>query len=116
MKTTTIACQECGKPVERRRIEQTFCCTPCRQRFNNRRMQRGAELYDLFRAMRRERTEAARLDVWTMMCRLEKQWNDEDAGRKTWTSPKKALANLVDKGSIQRGETLVYSYLPGRAN
>lgn len=74
-------------------------------------MQRGAELYDLFRAMRRERADAKEFEVWTMMCRLEKKWSDEDEGRKTWVSPKRALRNLVDKGSIPRGEILCRSYL-----
>lgn len=115
MNATTRTCQECGKPITTTRRDATFCCTPCRQRFNNRRMQRGAELYDLFRAMRRERAEAKRLEVWTMICRLEKQWHDEDEGRKTWVSPKRALRNLVDKGSIPRGDILVRSYFPGRA-
>lgn len=46
-------CQECGSPIGERRKGQMFCSSPCRQAFNNRRMQRGAELYDLFRALRR---------------------------------------------------------------
>lgn len=88
-----------------------FCSSPCRQAFNNRRMQRGADLYDLFRALRRDRAKAKNLNLWTLMCQLEKKWNDEDAekrdGRKSYMPPQKALANLFDKGAIDRGELLV---------
>lgn len=88
-----------------------FCSSPCRQSFNNRRMQRGAELYDLFRALRRERAKAKALNIWTLMCQLERKWNDEDGekrdGRKSYMPPQKALANLYDKGALDRGEILV---------
>ncbi len=74
-------------------------------------MQRGAELYDLFRSLRRERTEAKALNVWTQICRLELAWQMEDEktreGRKSYVPAKRALANLFDKGSLPRGELLV---------
>ena len=45
------------------------------------------------------------------MCQLERKWNDEDAeqrpGRKSYMPPQKALANLFDKGALDRGEVLV---------
>jgi len=74
-------------------------------------MQRGAELYDLFRALRRERDTAKGLNLWTQMCRLELTWQQEDErqrpGRRSYVPPKRALGNLFDKGSLQRGEILV---------
>ena len=104
-------CHECGSVITSPRRGQEFCCTTCRQTFNNRRMQRGAELYDLFRAMRRNRKDAQALAVWTAMCRLELQWQQEDEttrpGRKSYMPPRKAISNLLDKGSIPRGEVLV---------
>ncbi len=103
MKVFTRHCAECGEAFQSKRADKEFCCTPCRQAFNNRRMQRGAELYDLFRIMRRERDVAKTEGVWAEMCRLERQWNDEDEGQKTWQSAKKALANLKGKGSIPIG-------------
>ncbi len=103
MKLFTRHCAECGEAFQSARADKEFCCAPCRQAFNNRRMQRGAELYDLFRIMRRERGIAKEQGVWAEMCRLERQWNDEDHGRKTWQSAKKALANLKGKGSIPIG-------------
>ncbi len=104
-------CQECGNPISGRRKPALFCSPVCRQVFNNRRMQRGAELYDLFRALRRERSEAKALNIWTEICRLELNWQIEDEkvrpGRRSYMPPKKALAILRDKGSLHRGEVLV---------
>lgn len=103
-------CQECGGPISARRSGQEFCKPSCRQRFNNRRMQRGAEIYDLLRALRRERSEAKALNIWTQICRLELKYQTEDEaqrpGRRSYMPPKKALAILHDKGSLQRGEIL----------
>ncbi|QND53450.1 hypothetical protein HB779_17315 [Phyllobacterium sp. 628] len=111
MAKSITACQECGNHISDHRDGKLFCSTVCRQSFNNRRMKRGAELYDLFRALRRERSDAKQLNIWTEMCRLEKQWNDQDVlerpDRKSYMSPKKALANLLDKGSLPRGDILV---------
>lgn len=103
-------CLECSAPITARRIGQEFCSPTCRQKFNNRRMQRGAEIYDLLRALRRERSEAKALNIWTQICRLELKYQTEDEqerpGRRSYMPPKKALAILHDKGSLQRGEIL----------
>lgn len=112
MTDATIECLECGNPSGRgNQPEKLFCCTSCRLAFNNRRMQRGAEIYDLFRVLRREPDEAKRLNLWTQICRLELAWQTEDEknrqGRKSYMPAKRALANLLDKGSLQRGDILV---------
>lgn len=116
MSVAHISCHECGNCTTGR--DKLFCSTPCRQAFANRRMKRGAELYDLFRALRRERGKAKELNLWTYMCRLEKQWQDEDErdrpGRRSYMPPAKALTNLFDKGSLQRGEVLVWNCLEKR--
>lgn len=81
-------------------------------------MQRGAELYDLFRALRRQRSEAKRLNIWTEICRLELAWQMEDdkmrPGRRSYMQPEKALANLFDKGSLSRGDILSSDFRAGR--
>lgn len=109
--TKLQVCQECGQPLTARRAGQEFCKPACRQTFNNRRMQRGAELYDLFRAMRRERADAKGMNLWTEMCRLELKWQTEDdaarPGRRSYMPPQKAITILKDKGSLPRGEVLV---------
>lgn len=108
--TKVHQCQECGNPLSGRR-GQEFCAPRCRQTFNNRRMQRGAELYDLFRALRRERSDAKDLNLWTHLCRLELKWQTEDEtarpGRRSYMPPTKAITILKDKGSLPRGEILV---------
>jgi hypothetical protein len=78
--------------------------------FNNRRMRRGAEVYDLFRAIRRERSDAKALGLWTEMCRLELRWQEEDEaerpGRRSYMPPRTALSNLRDTGRLAIGEVL----------
>lgn len=117
MPVTVHPCPECGNGVRGRRKQ--FCCAACRLAWNNRRLQRGAEIYDLFRAIRRERDEAKRLRVWTEICRLEFRWQAEDdaqrPGRRSYVPPARALANLYDRGSLPRGEVLVRPYLSGKA-
>lgn len=109
-------CAECSAPLAGR--AKQFCSTSCRMTFNNRRMQRGAELYDLFRAMRRERDEAKRLNIWTKMCQLELGWQQEDEaarpGRRSYMPPRAAIAHLTDKGSLPRGEVLASACLGSR--
>lgn len=111
-------CQECGNRISDPQREQLFCSAPCRQTFNNRRMKRGAELYDLFRALRRERGKAKELNLWTQICRLELEWQMQDEaqrpGRKSYMPPEKALANLLDKGALQRGEIMAHNIRAGR--
>jgi len=103
-------CLECDSPISARRAGQEFCKPACRQTFNNRRMQRGAEAYDLFRALRRERGDAKALNIWTELCRLELKWQMEDEaqrpGRRSYMPPTKALTILKDKGSLPRGVVL----------
>lgn len=72
-------CWECAKPSEGKR----FCCRPCKQAWNNRRMQRGAIMYDLFMGSRFEREASRKEGVWSVLCRLASDWHDADgaAGR-----------------------------------
>lgn len=104
-------CAECGTRFERKRVTGEYCSTACRKSFNNRRATRGAALYDLFCAMRRERPLAKELGVWSEMCRLELMWNQEDEedrdGRKSYVPPRQAINRLLDRGAIPRGELLV---------
>lgn len=78
-------CKECGSPKSERAI---FCCQRCRLRFNNRRMLRGAELYDIFMAMRFDRERAKDERLWSSLCALASVYRDADKarreGRKSW--------------------------------
>lgn len=89
-------CLECGGRMQTTRDgPHVFCSSGCRKSFNNRRMRRGAQLYDLFMAMRHERKEAEGERVWSALCRLAAEWRSEDddqrGGRKSWGDWRKIL-------------------------
>jgi hypothetical protein len=118
MTALRIGCLECNEPTGERREGAQFCCSSCRMAFNNRRRDRGAEMYDLFRALRRERDTAKVLKLWTKMTQLELHWQEEDErerpGRRSYTPPKRAIENLQDRGRLPRGDLLVRSHFSGR--
>lgn len=90
------SCRECGVQFVAKRVEAQFCGIPCKNKFNNRRLQRGAELYDLFMAMRYQRGLAKALGIWTIMCALANTYRREDEqtrpGLQSWFDPKCVLA------------------------
>lgn len=64
-------------------------------------MQRGAEMYDLFMAMRYERDEAKELGCWSRLCAMAmhfKEQDDVDERVSTFT-PKKAMQNTAKYGA-----------------
>ena len=86
----TPTCIYCGTEFERKAQQQEFCSTPCRKAWNNQRMLRGAELYDMFMAVRFERKTAKVLGLWTLMCRLAMYWREEDLNKscsRSWRKP-----------------------------
>lgn len=89
-------CQECGEPFESVSAHAEFCRRSCRQSWNNRRMVRGAEPYDLFMSMRFDRGMAQELGVCSLLCRMAAGFRDEDVltrqGRASWRLPKAILA------------------------
>lgn len=89
-------CLECGQALARRDKRARFCGNSCRGKFNQRRAKRGAELYDLFMAMRYDRKAATKAGAWSRMCRLGELYRDQDVierdGRTSWQDLQKALA------------------------
>lgn len=78
-------CCECGGLFKPKRPGSLFCCTEHNTEFRNRRMARGAQLYDLFMEIRYNRAGATGL--WSVMCRLAEAWREEDKKeRKDFTS------------------------------
>lgn len=91
------ACLECGSEVEcLPGTVREFCCTGCRDRWNNRRKTRGAELLDLYMALRWDRQTAATLGLFQAINRLasdyRRQDREERAGRRSWRRPADVLA------------------------
>lgn len=88
-------CLECGSEFTTAVAHGDFCGAACRKAFNNRRMVRGAELYDLFMVLRYERKLATRLKVWKLICRMALGFRDEDRAerdsRKSWRPARKVL-------------------------
>lgn len=84
-------CRECGAALDPERQGALFCTNPCRQAFQNRRRERGAELYDLFMLHRCQRPVGKRIRAFFIMCRLASRWRAEDqrqrAGRPSWSPP-----------------------------
>lgn len=91
----TPVCLECGAPYGAREKGGEFCCPAHRMAWNNRRLQRGAELYDLFMALRFERPLAAKLNLWTIVCRAATFFRTEDFaardGRRSWGAPERVI-------------------------
>jgi hypothetical protein len=79
-------CRECGTAFLAHRHTAEFCATRCRQHFNNRRAERGRDLYDLVMEwrFRRDRAGAAQ----TLISKLAAQYKLEDErerdGRFSW--------------------------------
>lgn len=80
-------CRECGASTARegRGRPKVFCSKTCRMKWHNRRLQRGAELYDFVMSWRFERDQA---DTLGQITRLASAYRDADkklrAGRPSW--------------------------------
>ena len=79
-------CRECGLGFEARRPNTEFCSATCRRVFNNRRLLRGGQFYDLVMEWRHRRNAAA--GAQSLLCRMaaafKAQDNRERAGRPSW--------------------------------
>lgn len=75
-----MTCLECSTPLAPSNgpRPRKFCCPAHAKAFNNRRAMRGAQLVDLFMAMRYDRAVASEQGVWGFMCRMAEQWREED--------------------------------------
>lgn len=79
-----------------RQADAEFCGQACRKAWNNRRLVRGAELYDLVMALRWDRAAATGLHVFTALSRMAAGFRREDldqrAGRRSWSPPARVIA------------------------
>lgn len=101
--TKPRTCRECGKPLDTSRKGNTeFCNTACRISWRNRRMSRGADLYDAFMALRFDRADAKDKGLWALMCRMASAWNEEDkaAGRQSYFRPSETVMRNVQHNAI----------------
>lgn len=107
----THTCIECGTEFQPKKATAQFCSAGCRKSFNNRRMTRGAALYDAFMALRYDRGWAKAIGLWQLICRLAMEWKreDENAGRASyvrpdrWVQENRAWLRSQDCGVIRIG-------------
>lgn len=73
-------CWECNEVfvVTNPTGDQNFCCAAHRHAWNNRRKSRGADLIDVFMALRFDRETAKEHQAWSIMCRMASNWRAED--------------------------------------
>lgn len=92
-------CLECGEAFQKARSDAEFCSRKCVRAWNNRRMLRGAELYDLLMVQRYERDRATENKVWRTINRLAAHYRDEDKarrnGRRSWRRLAAVMATKV---------------------
>ena len=106
----TKCCKECGAEVSSANPARPklFCDKACRNAHLNRRRDRGAELYDLFMALRFERDRAAAANVWTLLCDRASAYRDSDkakrGGRKSWQDLTAALDAIPPYRSATAGD------------
>ena len=87
---SAATCRECGGVFASRRATAEFCSATCRSVFNNRRLRRGGQLYDLVMAWRFNRTDAEASGAQSLLCRMAAAFKAEDdrerAGRQSWNA------------------------------
>ena len=71
-------CRECGSTFDGSKAAAFCPGDSCRRDWNNRRQQRGAELYDLFMENRFNRQKAKDAKLWSLMCSLARSYRDAD--------------------------------------
>lgn len=88
-------CLECGEGFSSVSAHAEFCCAEHRKAWNNRRMIRGAELYDLWMIVRYERGLARVKAVMNLMSSLARAYRDADrtlrGGRRSWRRAQDAI-------------------------
>lgn len=99
MRTYKGHCRECGNAYEAKSARAKFCSTSHEKAFNNRRMTRGALLYDLFMESRYEKNADATY-IRSVYQRVGMRFRDEDkaqrGARKSWLS----LSDTLDKLAV----------------
>ena len=108
---TTRTCPECRTEFTTAHHSKKFCSNPCKKAFNNRRMTRGAVVYDAFMSMRYDRGWAKAAGLWTLLCAIASEWRaeDNDKGRDSyiraddWVAENKAWLKSVHLGNVKTG-------------
>jgi hypothetical protein len=65
-----MECLECGVAFQPKKPHAEFCCESCRKAWHNRRMKRGAEIYDVVMTMRYNRDYAQKKGLTVLLVDL----------------------------------------------
>lgn len=76
--TAPARCWETHRSLENAYPGSRFIDTKARTDWNNRRKTRGALVYDLLMAWRYDRPLATALGVFSIVCKMIRQWHEED--------------------------------------
>lgn len=82
------ACEECGAGFKRVRTTKVFCSSACRLTFNQRRRERGAELYDALMSNAGSAAVDKLLDAYRQADKTKRQ------GRRSWQPWRRAVLNM----------------------
>ena len=99
-------CRECGETFDGTKAAAFCPSTSCRRDWNNRRQQRGAQLYDLFMTLRGERQLTAALqkekgiNLWTVTCQLASDWKAEDEQQRGGRRSYQFIPGLIAAGKF----------------
>lgn len=95
-------CAECGIDFKAKAPHADFCSSPCRMAANNRRMARGAKLFDLYVHQRFNRDEAQAKGVKTIIDRMVANWvaEDREAGRRVMRPLSDCLEAAVEHQAV----------------
>ena len=107
-------CRECGSAFEGSKAAEFCKDTSCRRDWNNRRQQRGAELYDFFMTIRHERSLTASLiksgwNLWTMACQLATDWKNEDRDERGGRRSYQYIPDVLETGKYGYLKAAVFS-------
>ena len=99
-------CRECGSTFDGSKAAMFCPGTSCRRDWNNRRQQRGAQLYDVFMTLRGERQLTADLknnqgiNLWTVACQLASGWKLEDERQRGGRRSYQSIPDLISAGKF----------------
>jgi hypothetical protein len=91
-------CRECGTPLDGDATKRKqYCGNACRKTFNNRRAERGALMYDLFMAVRYDRSRAADLQLWSKLCRYAEDCREKDVAERNGRASYLPAREVLDR-------------------
>lgn len=95
-------CKECNNPFESRQYNAAFCGAPCQRAFNNRRLQRGAVLYDLLMIEAYDPEAFKRHGLAERRQELIERFHEEDTAANRKRSWKRANEVMYDTVALLR--------------